>query len=266
MSEIDPADGSAHQVSYSFFNLCFRDGDMANPVRIQSGVPFEVSVPLNLIGHTFTRGWRIRVSVAPSNFPTLWQQENRATLTLHIGTINGLPASSITLPHRAPRSGDARLQGLLPSDSPVHVANVEANVPAEELRAGSNTRDVESFMIGRRRGTAVTKVYDQGRYRYDGHLDGIVVDQLLRENYRILDGDPLSLVCTTSSTNEMERSAILWKVRMETSASVWSSRDRDGQAVFHYEASIRTFIADARGRLQPFESREVRGSIPRTWG
>ena len=42
------------------------------------------------------------------------------------------------------------------------------------------------------RGMLVSKTFDSGSYLYGGALDHLLVDEVARENYQLLDGDPLS--------------------------------------------------------------------------
>ena len=53
--------------------------------------------------------------------------------------------------------------------------------------AGALQRDVNE-----RRGMLVSKTFDSGSYLYGGALDHLLVDKVARENYQLLDGDPLS--------------------------------------------------------------------------
>lgn len=66
LCETSPKTGASHLVSYRFYNLAYRGGDMAKPERIEPGVPFTLRVPLNLMGHTFKKGWRIRLALSPN--------------------------------------------------------------------------------------------------------------------------------------------------------------------------------------------------------
>ena len=58
---------ASHLVTYRFYNLAYRGGDMASPEKIEPGKTFTLRVPLNIAGHTFKKGWRIRLSLSPSS-------------------------------------------------------------------------------------------------------------------------------------------------------------------------------------------------------
>ena len=89
LCEVSPTTGASHLVSYTFFNLAYRGGNMAKPQRIEPGVPFSLEIPLNLMGHTFKRGWRIRLALSPSFYPTLWESPEAARVTLETGALGG---------------------------------------------------------------------------------------------------------------------------------------------------------------------------------
>ncbi len=65
-------------------------------------MPFSFRVVLNLMGHTFKRGWRIRLALSPSFYPTLWESPEAVTITLHMGEAEGMAASAIVLPGARP--------------------------------------------------------------------------------------------------------------------------------------------------------------------
>ena len=54
LCEVSPKTERSHLVTYRFFNLCYRDGDMANPSPVPSGLA-SVRIPLNVMGHIFKR-------------------------------------------------------------------------------------------------------------------------------------------------------------------------------------------------------------------
>lgn len=269
LCEVSPRTGASHQVSYRFFNLCYRGGDFAHPEPVEPGVPFAVSVPLNILGHTFRKGWRIRLSVSPSLFPTMWECPGTPVLTLHTGPQGDLPASRLILPRRSPRVEDRRMERLLPHDRPIACVDSEAYVPTlKEERAASNTRKVETVVSEGREGVLVHKVFDSGRTQYGGPLQGLMVDEVAEENYLMRDGgDPLSLVGFSSFEATLERATRegIWRIRCETDARLWTEKEPDGSLSLRYRATLRTFSADAGGDLTPFEEKVVEGSVPRRW-
>lgn len=59
-------------------------------------------------------------------------------------------------------------------------------------RDASFERTAEPITVNERRGMLVSKTFDSGSYLYRGALDHLLVDEVARENYQLLDGDPLS--------------------------------------------------------------------------
>lgn len=271
LCEISPKTRASHLVSYTFFNLCHRGGDPAVPQRITPGVPFSVRIPLNLTGHTFRKGWRIRLAISPSFFPTMWQSAEKATITLHTGAFGAFPDSSLVLPGRKPRQADARMKELLPPDGPVLSVYVDDYVPTtpdpnpDPDRNEGYSRDVERITAGGRKGILVRKKTDYGRYLYHGHLQELWVDQVSTENFRMFDDDPLSYTCFTTCKTTLERPQANWHIRATTSTKVWSERDQAGRYWFHYTATVETFIGKGHGGYKPFVQKTVNGSVPRDW-
>jgi hypothetical protein len=268
LCEVSPWTEASHLVSYRFFNLCYRNGDMSDPQPIEPGTPFNVRVPLNVIGHTFKRGWKIRLSISPSFFPTMWQSQEAPVLTLHTGPLAGLPASSLSLPRRTPRAEDKRMHELLPPKQEIACVNGEDYVPTlSEARPSNNTRKAEPVLVDGKRGVLVRKVSDSGRYQYGGPLQGLWVDQVAEENYQILEDDPLSQEGLSSfkATLEREGAGGTWRVRCETTARMWTEKDLAGALSFRYKATLQSFLANDQGIFEPFEEKVVEGSIPRLW-
>jgi hypothetical protein len=126
------------------------------------------------------------------------------------------------------------------------------------LRTGSNTRTAEPVIAEGRRGVLVRKVFDSGSSIYGGPLDNLLVDQVVEENARVFENDPLSATASTRSDSTLARGE--WRVRAVTATRVWSERAAQDRVVFRYEASVETFVND-----QPFEDKRVDGAIARRW-
>ncbi|MBK8047531.1 MAG: CocE/NonD family hydrolase [Anaerolineales bacterium] len=262
VSEVSATTGAVHPVSYTFRNLCQQDEAMANPQMIAPDTPFTVTFPLDVLGHTFKRGWRIRLSVAASNFPTLWQSRTLPAITIHTGQAGGAQPSALHLPARQPRAEDAELARRLPSQTEIVWVDSSDYVPVEILREGEESRVMEPITINGKTGTLVKKHFDSGGARYGGPLAGLEVDLAAEENFQIIDDDPLSQVGFMKMTTTMQRPALNWRIRTETAARVWSEIAEDGQPVFKYLAELQAFIGPDDA---PFEQRTVQGAIPRIW-
>ncbi len=164
------------------------------------------------------------------------------------------------------------MKTLLPADQPVISVDTSEYAGAVTLRKAGFARAVTPLASGQQSGVTVSKTMDSGRYRYAAHgpLKGLIVDQVLRENFQMLDGDPLSYKCFTSSQTSLRRSLpflakkYAWGARSETSTEITSIRNEQG-VFFHYTATIHASVTSLSGGERPFVSRTVSGDIPRTW-
>lgn len=257
LTEVSPETGKSHLVSYSFLNLVYRAGDQAKPQLVQPGV-FAAEAVLNIFGHVFKRGWKIRLAVSPFQFPTMWQAPAIPNVKLHVGPVEGQQAAMLVLPGRDPRPEDKGLSSRLPPRTAY--VNPEIYVPTlKTIREGSNERLVERVTVDGAPGTLVRKTFDSGRNIFGGALDNLLVDVKASENFRILDGQPLSATGFTRYETTLQRGD--WIVQVVTDTRVWSEKlSSDGSVVFKYEASVQGFID---GEL--FEESKVTGTIPRLW-
>ncbi len=267
LCEVSPETKASHLVCYRFFNLAMRGGDAEHPEPVTPGEIFHVSVPLNVIGHTFKRGWRVRLSVSSSFFPTMWAGAQTPVITLYTGPLEGVPMSALSLPLRRTRAQDARLKTLLPENPQVTWVDSETYVPTTTSREGSNSRKAKRISFLGMEAMLVKKSTDYGRCCYGGPLRNIWVDQTSTENYLVVRDFPQTLIGYTSSKSIMERTVdgSLWKIMCKTTTRVWTERESSGSYGFRYKAKIRTFVGDEEGRFEPFENRTVEGSIPRAW-
>lgn len=268
LCEVSPHTGASHLVSHRFYNLCYRRGDLSSPEAVEPGAVFSVRIPLDVTGHTFKRGWRIRLAVSPSFFPTMWESRQTPVLTVFTGPVKGLTASRLAIPRRAPRDHDLRMAELLPRDAEMACVDSEQYVPTlVEGRPACNVRRVEPFAVDGSSGVLVHKIFDSGRYQYGGPLQGLWVDEVATESFRMLDDDPLSLEGLSSFKATLERGGATgtWRVRCQTACRVWTQVDREGVCRLRYSARLQTFVADRHGVFEPFEEKTVVGSIPRLW-
>jgi predicted acyl esterase len=266
LNEVSPKTGASHLVCYRFCNLADRGGNLASPEPVESGEVFTFRVALNMMGHSFKKGWRIRLALSPSFYPTLWESPQPVTITLHTGESDGRAASSITLPGRPAREEDKKAEALLPLKLAGVYVNPDDYLPTlAEARPAVTTRKAEPVTINGKPGMLTRKVFDSGRYQYGGPLQGLWVDQVSEENFEMVIGDPLSLTGYTASTTIMERPDQGFRARSETTTSVWSEASDSGY-VFRYRATIKAFIGgQAASEDQPFQTKTVEGVIARTW-
>ena len=161
LNEVSPKTGASHLVCYRFCNLADRSGDLAAPQRVEPGVPFSFRVVLNMMGHTFKKGWRIRLALSPSFYPTLWESPEAVTITLHMGEADGLSASALMLPGRPPRDDDKRAAALLPLKSAGAYVNPDDYLPTlAEVRPAATTRKATPVTINGKPGMLTRKVFE----------------------------------------------------------------------------------------------------------
>jgi hypothetical protein len=254
LCEVSPS-GRSHLVTYRFWNLGYLDGELGKPQPVPAG-RFVVKLPLNVMGHTFARGWKIRLSISPAFVPTMWRAPGLATIVLHAGAD---VQSALVLPVRPARpQEDARAGALLGSNVTAHV-NPERYAPIEATRRDAvNRRTAKVIDAGGKPGVAVHKLMDAGSYVYGGILERLLVDSSATEEFRTIAGDPMSAEMTTRYESKLERGA--WRVRAVTQTRVWSEHLASGEPAFRYSADVETFVGE-----RPFERRHVEGSIPRRW-
>jgi putative CocE/NonD family hydrolase len=77
--------GKSWLVSYNMLNLTHRDS-MEVPSALKPGESYDVSVPLYMIAHRFSRGSRIRVAISSGLWPLAWPSPEIATLDIALGT------------------------------------------------------------------------------------------------------------------------------------------------------------------------------------
>lgn len=253
LCEVSPS-GRSHLVAYRFWNLGYLDGDLGPARQVPHG-RFGIDVPLNVMGHTFKRGWKIRVAVSPAFVPTLWRSPEPTAIVLHAG---GASQSRLVLPVRKPRPGDTRAQALLGRPVTAHV-DPQRYAPIEATRRDAvNRRTAQTVTVDGRAGVAVHKLMDAGSYVYGGILANLLVDSSATETFVTFADDPLHAEMSTRYDSRLERGT--WRVRAVTRTRVWSDRAPAGGAQFRYAAEVETFDGD-----RPFRRRRIAGAIPRRY-
>ena len=256
LCEVSPTTGKSHLVTYRFWNLAYRSGEPGEPQPIPSG-RFALTLPLNVMGHVFKRGWKIRLSISPVFFPTMWRTGEGAELTLYAGG-DGPESSALVLPVRPARAEDARVESLLGKPVTAYV-NPEQYAPiVKTVRPDVNRRTGRAIDVAGKPGIAIHKIMDAGSYLYGGMLENLLVDSSAVEDVVTIASDPYSDVWSSRYESSLTRGD--WHVRAVTNAKVWTERQPSGEAAFRYEASVETFVGN-----EPFERRRVEGTIPRRW-
>ena len=84
LCDIHP-DGAATRVSYGLMNLTHLEGH-EKVVYLEPGKKYKAKVQLDVCGHNFPAGHRIRLAIANSFWPMIWPSPELATLKLDLST------------------------------------------------------------------------------------------------------------------------------------------------------------------------------------
>jgi predicted acyl esterase len=110
LSDVAP-DGAATRVTYQVFNLTHRHSH-ENPEPLVPGEAFDVAIDLNVCGHRFPAGHRMRLAVATTYWPLIWPTPARVTLALDAAAsrleLPVLPEDHPTITMLPPPTGPAR--------------------------------------------------------------------------------------------------------------------------------------------------------------
>jgi hypothetical protein len=232
---------------------------------VKPGEVFEVSITLNVIGHTFKQGWRIRLALSTSLFPTLWQTPEIAIATVYTGPMENVSPSTLSLPLRRPRADDSRMPQLFPPDPTITCVNSNDYIIVDDVgRPAVTNYTVEPITEGSKNGFNIKYTADSGEKSYGGPLQDLYVNETAVQNIQIYQDDPLSLVAFSNSTLVLARTTGngVWEVKSQISTTVWTQKCAGGLYSFRYKAEIETFIGDGAGGYIPFEKRTDQGVIP----
>ncbi|PBJ72316.1 dipeptidyl-peptidase [Trypanosoma cruzi cruzi] len=175
LSDVSP-DGAVSRISFGVKNVTQAAGDQRIEY-LQEGKRVRVRVLLNYCAHRFTKGHRIRLSLANSQWPMFWVSPEINTLSLDLST------ATLRLPtYRGPAI-------VGPNPQP----ETAAPTPLTVLRAGFVDRSI-TYDIVKDEWTCITDgvggVFGEGVYRFDEI--GTTVEHNLRRELRLSNKDPLS--------------------------------------------------------------------------
>jgi putative CocE/NonD family hydrolase len=200
LCEVFP-DGASKLVTRGVLNLTHRDSH-DEPSPLEPGRRYAVRVELDVIGHVFARGNRIRVAVSPTYWPWAWPSPRAATLTVFTGGESALELPELPLGWPDPPRFEE------PVSSPP--------LPYERVRTGMTSR---VFTRDMHTGHAELRfLWDSGneytlpngmRMRFDNDCV-----------YSIVEGDPLSARVLVSMMLEYSRDADGWSVRIDARAEM----------------------------------------------
>ncbi len=111
LSDVAP-DDKATRVTYGLLNLTHRESD-AQPIPLQPGCFYRVTVRLNDVAYALPTGHRIRLSISTSYWPLAWPPSRPVRLSIHTGD------SRLLLPVRPwATPGDASIRFPEPAGAP----------------------------------------------------------------------------------------------------------------------------------------------------
>jgi putative CocE/NonD family hydrolase len=253
LCEIEPLTGRSHMVTWNLWSLAYRNGDLQPPSTVPVGTPFSVEFPLDILGHVFRRGWRIRLAIAPSFDPAMWANPK----PYDVAVLAGGNASALVLPLRDARAADAALARRF-ALSQTSYADPSTYAPIlRTVRDESNVRTARIEGTGPKQKLYVRKKLDSGSFVYGGVLDDLLVDETAEEDFTLTADAPLSGLATTRYDSHLRRRD--WNVRAVTTTRVWSDSGAS-RPEFRYRATVETYVDE-----HPFVRREIEGRIPRRW-
>ncbi len=239
LNDVAP-DGAATRVTYGLLNLTHRDGH-AEPQALVPGRRYAVHVALNHIAHRFPAGHHIRLSVSTCYWPIAWPSPAPVALTLHTA------GSSLALPERPPREGDA---ALAPFAEPEAAPTRSGHTP---LQPPHYVRSIERDLVTNE---SIYRLYSEGGDLEHGavmRLDDIDLDlaHTVERRFVISERDPLSARAEISEHLGMRRGA--WRIRVDARTVTTADADH-----FRVQATL-----EAREAGEVVFSREWNERIPR---
>lgn len=193
LSDVHP-DGAVTRVSYGVMNLTHLQGH-DKVVPLVPGEKVKAFVGLDVCGHHFPKGHRVRLSLATSFWPMFWPSPELATLTID------LAAAKLILPEFTGND----CQG------PCMEAKCAPLTPMTTLSEGHVDRSV-SYDLLTDTWTSITNgvggVFGEGVYRFDDI--GTVVEHNLKRELTLCNKDPLSAKYTI--TQKMKNGRDGWLI------------------------------------------------------
>lgn len=206
LSDVHP-NGAVGRVSYGIINLTHLEGH-DKVVPLTPGKEVTAKVNLDVCGHNFPAGHRIRLSIANSYWPMFWPSPELATLTLD------LASAKFTIPV------------FTGSDSkgPDMEAQVAPLTPMTTLSPGHVDRNI-SYDILTDTWTSITNgvggVFGEGIYRFDDI--GTVVEHNLKRELTLCNKDPLGAKYTI--TQKMKNGRDGWLIDVDIVVTQTADKD-----------------------------------------
>ena len=192
-------DGSSLLIARGLLNLSHRRSHIElEPMQV--GVPTAVLVPLDLTGHAFAPGHRVRVAISAGYWPFAWPSPHKVSLELLLGE-----ATRLELPVRARDSNEDHAPVLSPPEHTAPPPGAHSQTPwrktEHDLASGRITLEVGSEEHSR---------LDHERLEFG--------ERLVRR-FTIVAGDPLSARVDCEGEHSLSRDDWQITVRVRTSMS-----------------------------------------------
>jgi uncharacterized protein len=196
-------DSSSLLVTRGLLNLTHRESH-CEPRSMPVDQPTSVSLPLDITGHAFAEGHRIRLAISAGYWPFAWPSPEPVTLTLITG-----PGTSLELPIRSPSDDDAELG---PFAEPETTAPPRGSVEHELTRR--ITRRLEQQLVE-------TEIAGFERTRLED--SGLEFGERISRVFSLQEGDPLSARVEHTAEHFLARGA--WRIRIHTRTSMSCTAD-----------------------------------------
>ncbi len=224
--------GASQLVTWELLNLTHRDSH-GDPVPLEPGKRYAVTVRLNAIAHSLPVGHRWRVAVSPTYWPHAWPSPESVTLSVFTGGV-----SQLDLPVRAPIAADA---DLMPFQEPECAPPEPSMTVRPESRKRVMCHDIAEgrFQLVDSKDHGCHLLLDSG-LKYGAHSTN---------TYTIIEDDPLSATVQCDRMVRIERGG--WSTRVETSSVM--SADIEAFYVTNvldaYEGNTRIFTKTWTAKL-----------------
>lgn len=173
LCDIHP-DGAATRVSYGLMNLTHLEGH-EKVTYLEPGKKYKATVTLDVCGHVFPKGHRVRLAVANSFWPMIWPSPEKVTLKLDLST------AEFTLPIFTGKD----------TEGPNMEAKCAPLTPMTVLKEGVVNRQI-TYDLLTDSWTSITDgvggVFGEGIYRFDDI--GTVVEHNLKRILTVSNSDP----------------------------------------------------------------------------
>ena len=188
-------DGKATRVTYGVLNLNHHAGH-DQPRELVPGEDYAVSLELNDLGHRFTTGHRLRLSLSTSYWPLAWPSPQPVCLQV-IGA-----GTALDLPVRTPTALDDEV-GFAPPDYAPPVATIQQRAPEHRWRVH---RDLETSA------SELEVIMDEGAKAIE-EVDLVMRDRTW-ESYRSVGDDFASIEGEVIAERSLRRAD--WHVQTRT--------------------------------------------------